>query len=110
MLNKKFFLSMLVLSTFLFIPTVASSQQVDIKTGNMRTVVDDDGNVYIENSSSRHFHYQPITRVPLVTSLVPIRMARLTAVMIVIPIKIMMVVILYIPAVLLLFVSSTQSN
>jgi hypothetical protein len=33
-------------------PTVASSQQVDIKTGNTRTVVDEDGNVFIENTAS----------------------------------------------------------
>jgi P pilus assembly chaperone PapD len=54
MLNKKVFLSFVALSALIFLPAVASSQQVDVKTGNTRTVVDEDGNVYLETNPSTY--------------------------------------------------------
>lgn len=48
MLNKKSFLSLAAIFVLLALPGIAIAQQVDIKTGNTRTVIDDDGEVYVE--------------------------------------------------------------
>ncbi|MEE3718153.1 hypothetical protein V2H45_15540 [Tumidithrix elongata RA019] len=61
MRHKKFFLSCAVLSLLLLFPAIASSQQVDVKSGNTRTIVDDDGNVRIETDpSSIDFQSTPL--------------------------------------------------
>lgn len=48
MFNQKFCLSLVFICVLGLFPSVVNAQQVSIKTGNMHTLIDDNGNVYIE--------------------------------------------------------------